>query len=104
MELLHIGQINLITMFGLFMLFYWGEDSGIISGLGLSLAILTKVSPFLYLGYLVARKKLKTMGYTIGFVILFSFLASLRYGFEATIEYPGVFMELLGKYRFGKNS
>ena len=45
LELLHIGQINVITMFGIFMMFFWESTSSVLSGAGLSLAVITKVSP-----------------------------------------------------------
>lgn len=58
LELLHIGQINMITMFGLFLLFFSGPNN-FFSGFGLGLAIITKVSPVVFFGYLTANRKVK---------------------------------------------
>lgn len=104
LELIHIGQINIITLFGIFMLFYWTETSAILSSVGLALAIITKVSPVFFFGYLLANKKYKVIAVTIGVIAIFICLGILRYGLSSVLEYPKTFMWLLNQFHFTLNS
>jgi len=104
LELLHIGQINQITQFGIFLLF-WGEALlPIWASTGLTLAILTKVSPLLLLGYLIVLKRYMVLSMTVVFILLFSFLAALRYGIAPFITYIDVFRGLLRIIPLGTNA
>lgn len=104
LELLHIGQINLITLFGLFVLFVWDQTSPFAAGLGLALATATKVTPLAYVPYLLANRKCKTLGATIAFLILLACLGALRYGLMPALEYPDVFGGLLNQFVTDTNS
>jgi glycosyl transferase family 87 len=104
LELLHIGQINVITMFGIFMMFFWEANSPVLSGVGLSLAAITKVSPLLFLGYLVVQKRYKVIAVAIFVMVLFSLLSILRYGFSPLLTYPNVFEGLLQQFLLTTNS
>jgi hypothetical protein len=104
LELLHIGQINIITVFGIFMMFYWEANSPVLSGIGLSLAVVTKVSPFLFLGYLLVNKSYKVIAFAILTTILLSLLTILRYGISPLLTYPNVFEGLLRQFLLTSNS
>jgi Glycosyltransferase family 87 len=104
LELLHIGQINGITLFGIFMIFFWETTSPVLSGVGLSLAAVTKVSPFLFLGYLLVNKSYKVIVVAIFTTILLSLLAVLRYGISPLLTYPNVFEGLLRQFLLTSNS
>jgi len=104
LELLHIGQINIITMSGIFMMFFWEANSPVLSGVGLSLAAITKVSPLLFLGYLVVQKRYKVIAVAIFATVLFSLLSILRYGFSPLLTYPNVFEGLLQQFLLTTNS
>jgi hypothetical protein len=103
-ELIHMGQINVITMFGIFMLFFCVDSSSILSGFGLSLAILTKVSPIVFLGYLAANKKFKSITATIVWMGIFIILSIFRYGISPVLEYPKVFQWLSNQFPIDNNS
>ena len=104
LELLHIGQINVITMFGIFMMFFWEVTSPVLSGVGLSLAVITKVSPLLFLGYLAVHKRHKVIAVTIIATVLLSVLSIFRYGISPLLTYPSVFEGLLQQFLLTTNS
>jgi hypothetical protein len=104
LELIHIGQINIITMFGIFLVFIWGGAAPIIGGMGLGLAIITKVTPLFFLGPLVATRKYKAIATSVGLVVIFILLGILRYGLTPTLEYPAVFRGLLSEFPLKINS
>ena len=104
LELVHIGQINVITMFGIFMMFFWESTSPVLSGAGLSLAVITKVSPLLFLGYLVINKRYRVIVVTILATIFLSLLSILRYGISPLLTYPNVFQGLLRQFLLTPNS
>jgi glycosyl transferase family 87 len=104
LELLHIGQINVITMFGLFMMFFWEVPSPVLSSVGLSLAAITKVSPLLFLGYLLVHKRYKVIAVATFATALLSLLSILRYGISPLLTYPDVFRGLLGQFLLTTNS
>jgi len=104
LELLHIGQINMITQFGVFLMFFWELSCPLASGIGLSLGVITKVTPLAFLGYLVVNRRFKAIaGATVGVVAL-CFFAGLRYGFDPLFNYVDVFPELLQHFVLDVNS
>lgn len=104
LELLHVGQINVITMFGIFLLFIWTNSSPILGGLGLGLAIVTKVTPLFFFGYLIVNRKYKIIAATIVVISIMIILSILRYGFTPVLEYPNTFRWLLDQFPLDQNS
>jgi hypothetical protein len=104
LELLHIGQINVIAMFGLFLLFYYESASPAASGLGLGLAVATKVSPLLFFGYLAANRKFKVIAYAALAILLLIGLSVWRYGPQPTVDYPEILAWLLDQQQLDGNS
>lgn len=104
LEVLHLGQINVITMFGLLLLFDLEDSSPLQSGLGLGLAVVTKVSPLLFFGTLVANRKPRVIAFTIWAILLLTGLSLLRYGPQPLMEYPDVFRWMLGQQQLDTNS
>ena len=104
LELLHIGQINVITMFGIFMMFFWEVPSPILSGVGLSLAAITKVTPLLFVGYLIIHKRYKVIAVGMFATVVLSLLSILRYGISPLLTYPNVFEGLLNQFLLTTNS
>lgn len=97
LELLHIGQINIFTQFGIFLL-YWGEQTlPIAAGLGLALAVVTKVSPLLLVWYLLVQRRFRVLLNTAIALFVIIVLGVLRYGWQPLATYPQVFLELLGQ-------
>lgn len=104
LELLHIGQINMITQFGIFLLFLGETSSPILAGSGLGLAIVTKLTPLIFLGYLLIHRRFKVIAVTIGVVCALSLFALARYGPQPFLSYPGVLQRLLSEFPLGTNS
>lgn len=59
MEVIHLGQINVLTEFGIFLLFVAEGGKPVLSGAGLALAAITKVVPIVFTGYLALRRRLR---------------------------------------------
>jgi hypothetical protein len=91
-------------MFGIFMMFFWEATFPVLSGIGLSLAVITKVSPLLFLGYLMVHKRYKVIAMAIFTTILLSLLSILRYGISPLLTYPNVFQGLLQQFLLTTNS
>jgi hypothetical protein len=104
LELLHIGQINIITLFGVAWAFYWEEKHPILSAMGWALAIVTKVTPLIFLGYLIVNKRYKTIISTLFIIAIATYASILRYGFSPILAYPNVFLGLLNQLPLGTNS
>jgi hypothetical protein len=104
LELLQIGQINLITLFGLFVLFISTETSSLLSGAGLGLAIITKVSPILFFGYALFQKKYKVLIISLILMCILTGLSILRFGSLPVLEYPEVFRWLINQFPLDQNS
>jgi len=94
LELLHVGQINGITLLGIFIMFYWMDRSYITSGFGLSLAVLTKFTPVLFFGYLLANRKYKVMASALVWMTVLTALSGWRYSPSWVWEYPDVLLLL----------
>lgn len=103
LELLHIGQINMLTLFGIFLLFLWTENSHFLGGAGLAFAIITKVSPILFFPYLVLSKKWKTIIVAFTVIMLLIGISILRYGYNPVTEYPSVLQWLANQFSLGSN-
>lgn len=103
LELLHIGQINVITLFGIALVFLYQDRSAIVSGFGLALATLTKLSPLVLIVYLVACKQFKTILVGLGLIAVGLWLSALRY--EASLpDYVETVRWLSGQFPLGENS
>jgi hypothetical protein len=102
-ETLHYGQINIITSFGIFLLFFAQQFAPLLVGMGLSLAIVTKFSPLVFLGYLGATRQYKAILWTICFVVLLSIIAFLRYGAVPFVDFPNSLSNLLAIHRVSVN-
>lgn len=85
-ELLHIGQINVITLFGIALVFLYQDRSSLVSGAGLALAVLTKLSPTVLFAYLVVKRRFKTVLIALAIIVGMLALSELRYP-GSVIEY-----------------
>jgi len=104
LELIHIGQINIITLFGIFMLFFWMSTFPFLSAIGLGLAVITKVSPVLFFLYLFVHRRYSILVLATIFIVCITYLSALRYGFLPVLEYPSVFQWLTVQFPMGANS
>jgi len=104
LELLHLGQINVIAQFGVFLMFLLGESAPVLGGLGLALGIITKATPLAFVGYLLANRNLKAVVGTLAGLAGFCLLTGLVYGWQPFLSFFEVFKELLSAFPLGPNS
>jgi hypothetical protein len=104
LEVLHVGQINVITQFGVFLMFALAEWVPMVGGLGLALSIVTKVTPLAFVGYSLASRNLRAILGTLIGLVAFSLLAGLAFGWQPLATYVGVFRRLLDTFPLGANS
>jgi hypothetical protein len=104
LELLHVGQINMITQFGVFLMFFWELGRPYLAGLGLSLGVITKVTPLAFVGYLLVTRRFKVVAGTVVGVLLLSLYAGLKYGFDPLWGYVDVFQTLLDHFPLDVNA
>lgn len=104
LEVLHLGQINMISQFGIFLMFLLAESAPILGGVGLALGIITKVTPLAFVGYLFVNRNLKAIaGAVLGLAGL-SLLTGLIYGWQPFITFVEVFRGLLQAFPVGAHS
>jgi len=101
---LHLGQINMITVFAIFLMFFWESSRPVCSGLCLSAAIITKVTPIGFLGYLLVNRNLKALAGAVIGVGVFCVAAGMRYGWGHFVTYIDVFEKLMHVFSGGINS
>jgi alpha-1,2-mannosyltransferase len=100
---LGLGQINMLTQFGLLLFLYYESTAAGRAGFGLALAIMTKVTPLFFGAYLLATRNFKTIVWTAVSLAGFALLGMFRYGIQPFITYPGVFREMTGVLPVGEN-
>ena len=88
LEMLYVGQINIITQFGIYLLFICENAYPVTASAGLTLAIVTKLSPLVFIGYLIINRKYKIIFITTLLVGILFILAGIRYGIEPALRYP----------------
>jgi hypothetical protein len=95
LETLLLGQINVMTHFGILLMFLWQDAHPLLGGAGLALGIVTKVTPLAFLGYLLTRRNLKAIvGAAVGLVV-FCLLAGWAFGWHTFASFFDVFKQLL---------
>ena len=104
LEILTVGQINLIAEFSIWMMFLLETSSPFLSGIFLSFGVITKVTPLFFLGYLVANRNLKVVGGSLVGILALIMLSAIRYGYESEFKYLQVFRELAATFPMGENS
>ncbi|MCS7055619.1 MAG: DUF2029 domain-containing protein [Thermoflexales bacterium] len=103
LELLHIGQINVITLFGIALVFLYQDRSAVLTGLGLALAVITKLSPLVLAAYLLARKKFDAVMVCAALLAAALVLSALRYD-ASLLDYAATVRWLSEQFPLGNNS
>jgi hypothetical protein len=104
LEGLHVGQINIITEFGILLVLAAGSALPVLAGLGLSLAIVTKITPAVFLLYFLSTKNLKAIFATLVSVLVLVILTGLRYGFNLYPMFISTFGNMLQNFHDSLNS
>ncbi len=98
LEVLQVGQVNVLTMFMLCLVFIWQEKRPFCAGIALGIAILIKLSPFLLVGYFLVTRDGRALLGTVASVIVFGFITGARYGFNLFISYSEMVQWLLAQF------
>lgn len=98
LELLFVGQINLITVFGIFLAFYFADTLPVFSGAGLWLSIVTKVTPVAFLGYLFIVRAWRSFAWSIAILGASFIVSSLVFGVNSTTNFIVVLNSLKGVF------
>ena len=101
---LHLGQINVVTEFGIFLTFLAETAFPVVAGAGLAVAICTKVTPVAFLGYYLINKRLKAIAATLIALGVLCVMAWARYGWAPFPTYAKCFPNLLHVFFPGSNS
>jgi alpha-1,2-mannosyltransferase len=96
LELLHVGQINLIASCGIFLLFLYEERLPMLAGFGLSLAICLKLTPLIFVVYLLVQRRWTTLGWTLTMLVVECTVSALFFGWQPLVTYIDVFLHLAG--------
>ena len=99
---LQVGQINLITELGIVLFFVAAIPW--LAALGLTLAVITKVTPVAFLFYSVIGRDRKTIFYSLILIMVVMLAAGFRYGFSTYTTYIDVFANLLQTTGLTQNS
>lgn len=99
---LQVGQINLITEFGI--LLFFTAALPWLAAVGLTVAVITKVTPVAFLFYSFVRKDWKTVLYSLILIVVVMLAAGFRYGFSTYATYIDVFADLLNTTALTQNS
>jgi hypothetical protein len=104
LETLLLGQINVMTQFGILMMFLWQESHPLLGGAGLALGIVTKTTPLAFLGYLLVERNLKAIVGTAVGLAVFCLLAGWAFGWHTFASFFDVFRQLLRTFPLDPNS
>ena len=104
LETLLLGQINVMTHFGLLLMFLWQDAHPLLGGAGLALSIVTKTTPLAFLGYLLVRRNLKAIVGTLLGLALLCLLAGWVFGWHTFAAFFDVFKQLLTTFPLDPNS
>ena len=89
---IEFGQINMLTQFGVLLMFL--HETTLTGGIGLGLAIMTKVTPLFFGAYLLATRNIRALLWTAVTLAVLAAVAVLRYGVKPFLTYLDVFREL----------
>lgn len=82
------GQINiLILLLVTLHIYYEMQDKKLYSCITLSLAILFKIYPIVFLPYYLFQKKFKSFGYTIGALAIFIIISIIFFGYSPWVKF-----------------
>jgi hypothetical protein len=102
LQTLELGQINLVTALGILLFFI--STSPILSAVGLTLGMVTKVTPAVFLVYSLVKRDIKTILLSLIILTLAVGVSIGRYGLQPHLTYVEVFTQLLNTFPISQNS
>ena len=102
-ESAYLGQINVVPLCGLALFFLCLDRRWFISGLGLAIATLTKVSPGIFLVYALIGRSWRVIAAAMVSALALCGVTALKYGLAPFLEYPSVLRWLSKQVPLGIN-
>jgi alpha-1,2-mannosyltransferase len=103
-ELLFIGQVNVFILFSIFLAWTWREKHPYRAGIALSVGVLLKITPILFLPYFLITRNFKAIGGLFLGLATLVILAILRYGITPSVTYLEVFTNLINAFPGSDNN
>ncbi len=97
-ELLHMGQINLITSFGIFLMFAYSGVLPVLAGLGLVVAIVTKLMPVVFFVYLALQRRYRETAWGLGILAGAYAVSYFLFGWQPPSTYLQVVSNLAKQF------
>jgi len=104
LETLHLGQVNLLVAFGVFVMFAFAVRRPVLAGVGLAAAICLKVTPILFFIYLIVARRFLALVVAIATIAGFGTAFGIVFGFEHAVTYIDVFRDLSQKNLAGNGN
>jgi len=104
LELLQIGQINLITQFGMLGVLLFADAFPVLAGAGVTLAATTKVTPLVFFGYLIACRSWRAIVWGVALLGVAFASSVLILGTQPWFTYLDVFGDLTRMFMLGTDS
>ncbi|MGB2697050.1 MAG: glycosyltransferase family 87 protein [Candidatus Zixiibacteriota bacterium] len=83
---IELGQTDFLQLFLIFSFFIFLEkERKVVSGLFLALSVMIKLTPLVFIPYLLYRKRFSTVFWSLAFILLFFSVPSLVYGIGGNI-------------------
>lgn len=90
LETLHLGQMNLVTEFGSFLVFFFDGDWPALAGFGFALGTLTKVTAVVLVGYLMVGRSWRALKAAIVWTIALLVASAVAFGPNHLFTYVDV--------------
>lgn len=100
---IEMGQINMLTQFGVGLMFLYASLAPGWAGFGLGMAVITKVTPLFFVPYLVVARNFKALLWALVSLAGFCLLGVLRYGIQPFFTYLDVFRSMTRILPVGAN-
>ncbi|MBI3538017.1 MAG: DUF2029 domain-containing protein, partial [Chloroflexi bacterium] len=97
-ELLHMGQINVITSFGIFLMFAYSDVLPTLAGLGLAVAVVTKLVPVVFFVFLAIQRRFREIAWGLGIVAGAYAITYFLFGSQSPTIYLDVMKNLARRW------
>jgi hypothetical protein len=104
LELLHVGQINLVVLFFIAACYLLRDRYSRTSALMLAIAILVKVTPVVFVGLFIVKKRYVIVAWCIGWLVGIGVLTDMLFPSGLWRDYFEMNRWLIEQYPVGSNS
>ena len=91
LEALRVGQINIITEFGIALLYVFSTSAPWLGGIGIALAVGTKAVPLVFFAYWIVNRNWRAFFCGIVSIVISLMLVGVLFGWQTLLNYPLAF-------------